>query len=133
MRNLKRGRLQRCRDNSPEVRAFFGPADEACFGMFHLPSPVQSRWKLKVIASNDTVLGWDHVSVSLPNSCPTWVEMEHVKREFFEDHEAAMQLHVPVADHVNCHAYCLHLWRPHAMEIPRPPSWMVGPKLEKAG
>jgi hypothetical protein len=32
---------------------------------------------------------------------------------------------VPIVEHINCHPYCLHLWRPHNVEIPRPPSWMV--------
>lgn len=71
-------------------------------------------------------LRWDHVSISTANRCPTWDEMEQIKRLFFEDHETAMQLHVPPADHINNHPYCLHLWRPTHMEIPRPPGFMVG-------
>jgi hypothetical protein len=58
--------------------------------------------------------------------CPTWEELEHVKRLFFEPHECAMQLHVPPADHVNNHEFCLHIWRPLDVDIPRPPSVMVG-------
>ena len=69
--------------------------------------------------------GWDHVSVSHPQRCPRWEEMEAVKRRFFKHRETAMQLHVPPADHVNCHRYCLHLWRPQDFDIPRPPDWMV--------
>lgn len=72
--------------------------------------------------------GWDHVSVSLIDRCPTWDEMEFVKRKFFKDDETAMQLHVPAKDHINHHPYCLHLWRPHRAEIPLPPADMVGPK-----
>jgi len=71
---------------------------------------------------------WDHVSVSRANRCPNWPEMEHVKRLFFQDTETAMQLHVPAADHINNHPYCLHLWRPHGVEIPRPPAIFVGVK-----
>lgn len=78
---------------------------------------------LRVIAS--TGEGWDHVSVSTATRCPTWDEMERVKRLFFRDDETAMQLHVPPSDHKNCHPYCLHLWRPRDAEIPRPPSIMV--------
>jgi hypothetical protein len=80
---------------------------------------------LRVIASNG--LGWDHVSVSLPYRTPTWAEMELVKRAFFRDHETALQYHVPSADHINYHPYCLHLWRPHHAAIPRPPAKLVGP------
>ena len=79
---------------------------------------------LRVIATNDE--GWDHVSVSLHNRTPTWTEMEFVKRLFFEPHEYAMQLHVPPTQHVNCHPYCLHLWRPQAVPIPVPPKELVG-------
>lgn len=80
---------------------------------------------LRVIASFGC--GWDHVSVSLPNRCPNWLEMEHVKRLFFRDDEAAMQLHVPPSEHINHHQHCLHIWRPHGVDIPMPPAWMVGP------
>jgi hypothetical protein len=52
--------------------------------------------------------------------------MDHIKRLFFKDEEAAMQLHVPPSENISVHPFCLHLWRPHKAEIPRPPSWMVG-------
>ena len=71
--------------------------------------------------------GWDHVSVSRKTRCPNWPEMESVKRLFFFDRETVMQLHVPVAEHISYHDFCLHLWRPLESEIPRPPGWMVGP------
>lgn len=92
-------------------------------GVFAVPSPTGGG-RLKVIAS--VGLGWDHVSVSLPNRCPNWPEMSRVKDLFFCDDETAMQLHVPAADHVNNHPYCLHLWRPHDVAIPRPPGLLVG-------
>lgn len=91
-------------------------------GAFVLLSPIDKR-HLRVIATNGK--GWDHVSVSLANRCPRWSEMEHVKRLFFRDDETAMQLHVPSDDHISYHPYCLHLWRPHGAEIPRPPAIMV--------
>ena len=72
--------------------------------------------------------GWDHVSVSAKNRTPTWAELEYVRKLFFKPHETVMQLHVPESDHVNCHPFCLHLWRPQNEKIPRPPEWMVGPK-----
>jgi hypothetical protein len=92
-------------------------------GAFAIQSPTFAG-KLRVIASAG--LGWDHVSVSLPNRCPNWPEMSRVKDLFFHDDETVMQLHVPASDHVNNHPYCLHLWRPHQAEIPRPPALMVG-------
>jgi hypothetical protein len=93
-------------------------------GMFSIPCPRTGVF-LQCIASNGE--GWDHVSVSLPNRCPNWMEMELVKRMFFNDEETAMQLHVPPSDHVNKHPNCLHLWRPNdGREIPRPPAEFVG-------
>ncbi len=69
---------------------------------------------------------WDHVSVSLPDRCPTWDEMNLVKNLFWSEEETVMQLHPPVADYVNNCKTCLHLWKPQDKEIPRPPTWMVG-------
>lgn len=106
------------------VARFGGTGDDTC-GMFELPSPVD-RATLRVIASSGE--GWEHVSVSRVNRCPNWPEMEHVKRLFFHDTETAMQLHVPVSDHISIHPNCLHLWRPLNADIPRPPGWMVGPQ-----
>lgn len=121
MRNLRL--LDRFRRRDPEVLRYYGgPGDETC-GCFIVPS-VTDRGPLLVVASAGG--GWDHVSVSRAGRCPNWPEMEQIKRLFFEDHECAMQLHVPPAEHINVHPYCLHLWRPLGAEIPRPPGWMVG-------
>lgn len=98
-----------------------GPAS----GVFLIPNP-HNPYYLRVIA--DVKLGWEHVSVSLPHRCPTWDEMETIKRLFFRDNETVMQLHVPEKDHVNYHPFCLHLWRPLNKTIPRPPQVLVGPK-----
>lgn len=92
-------------------------------GLFEIPSP-ETGTTLRVIAT--TGAGWDHVSVSTPRRCPNWQELEKVKRLFFQDSETAMQLHVPPAEHINNHPYCLHLWRPRYVDIPRPPAYMVG-------
>jgi hypothetical protein len=94
-------------------------------GAFYVPVP-HGVSDLRVIASDGD--GWDHVSVSLPHRDPTWSEMDLVKRLFFRNDEVVIQYHVPRADHVNYHEHCLHLWRPQNLEVPRPPSLMVGPK-----
>jgi hypothetical protein len=84
---------------------------------------------LLVIASAD--LGWDHVSVSAREGnrvrTPSWDEMERVKRLFFEPGDCCVQFHVPVADHLDCHPHCHHLWRWQDGDFPRPPGWMVAP------
>lgn len=125
MRDLRE--LEHCRIRSPEIDAWFTGADASIAGLFSLRCG-ETGGVLAIIATSGE--GWDHVSVSLERRIPTWTEMEFVKRRFFRDDETAMQLHVPPADHINHHPYCLHLWRPLAGfgEIPRPPARMVGPK-----
>ena len=88
--------LDAYRQRTPRVLARYGSFGDQGNGVFSLPSP-RGGGALLCIASNGD--GWDHVSVSLPNRCPNWPEMEHVKRLFFADDETAMQLHVPPADH----------------------------------
>ena len=122
MRNLHL--LDAFRDTSPQIIAFFGSIGDHETGFFWIKSPIDNGM-MKVIASSGD--GWDHVSVSRPNRCPNWPEMEHVKRLFFKEDETAMQLHVPPSDHISFHPNCLHLWRPLGVEIPRPPAEMVGP------
>lgn len=39
---------------------------------------------------------------------------------------ASDQYHPPKSAYVNNHPNCLHLWRPIGIEMPRPPSIMVG-------
>lgn len=70
-------------------------------------------------------MGWDHVSVSLPNRCPRWCEMQFVKDLFFKPEEVVIQYHVGKDDHINFHPYCLHLWRPQETPIQLPPKGMV--------
>lgn len=101
----------------------YGWAGDATCGLFELPSPIDGQ-ALCVVASCGC--DWEHVSVSRTNRCPNWPEMSFIKAKFFIDAETVMQLHVPSSDHVNDHPFCLHLWRPTGLEIPRPPKFMVG-------
>lgn len=94
-------------------------------GAFFVPSR-PGKPPFKVIASDGE--GWDHVSISLPDRCPTWEEMCRVKALFWDDEDAVMELHPPRSDWVNNHRFCLHLWRPQHCTIPLPPSIMVGHK-----
>lgn len=126
MRDLRE--LEHYRQRGATVAEFYGWEGDATCGAFTVPSVVD-RQPLFVVASSDE--GWDHVSVSRRTRCPNWIEMEQVKRLFFRDDETAMQLHVPPAEHVNAHAYCLHLWRPLDQEIPRPPAIFVGLMTDK--
>lgn len=79
------------------------------------------------VASNGG--GWDHVSVSPCNKkrkvCPTWEEMCAIKDMFFEPEETVVEYHPPKSEYVNNYEYCLHLWRPQNVEVPRPPKIFV--------
>lgn len=117
--------LNRFRRADRHVMEAWGWAGDGTAGMFMIPSPIDQK-PIAVVASSGE--GWDHVSVSRPTRCPNWPEMEHIAALFFKDDETAMQLHVPAGDHVNNHPYCLHWWRPHDTDIPRPDAIMVGIK-----
>ena len=96
------------------------------FGAFLIPGPCGRD--LRVMAGPGDAhedVPWEHVSVSLPNRCPNWEEMDFVKRLFWDDEEAVMQLHPPRSRWINQYLYCLHLWRPMKQEIPLPPEIAV--------
>lgn len=78
---------------------------------------------LRVVFSH--ALGWDHVSVSLPNRTPNYQEMKLVKRIFFEKTETAIEYHPAESDYISVNDNVLHLWRPQDVDIPMPPSIMV--------
>ena len=113
MRHLRNKRIaQHAHPDSPE--------NNAGGGVFLIETP---DGNILIQASNG--LGWDHVSVSLVDRCPTWQEMEMVKRLFFYPEEVCMQLHVAESEHISVMPYCLHIWRPQKEGIPLPPSMMV--------
>jgi hypothetical protein len=67
---------------------------------------------------------WEHVSVTTPTRCPSWVEMCWVKDQFFDDHEVVLQFHPAKSNYVNDHPFCLHLWKP-VFPFPVPPTMCV--------
>lgn len=83
-----------------------------------------------VIASDG--MGWEHVSVSRKDRCPTWEEMCQVKAIFWDEEDCVVQYHPPRSEYVNHHKNCLHLWRPVGVDFPRPDFLMVGPKVTKS-
>lgn len=92
----------------------------AMHGVFNVPR-VTSRGThfLTVIASIHED-GWEHVSVSLRDRCPTWEEMCLVKDLFWDAEDAVIQVHPPKSEYCNFHKYCLHLWRNPSVPFPRP-------------
>lgn len=78
------------------------------------PDPMEPGWP------------WEHVSVSCRDRCPTWEEMDRVKNLFWRDDEIVVQFHVPKAQKVNRHPYCLHLWRDVTAKVTIPNGALVG-------
>jgi hypothetical protein len=120
MRNLLE--LNHLRRSDWELMAH-GVVGDAHGGCFCVP---REGIELKVIASDGG--GWDHISISLEDRCPTWDEMECVRKHFALPHEVWLQFGLPPKDHINCHPYCLHWFRPQYREVKLPPPQFVGPQ-----
>ena len=97
-------------------------------GAFIIPSPTQPSLFLRVICSPLGEMDWDHVSVSLEKRCPNWPEMNKIKELFFGEDVTVLQFHPKKSEYVNCHPYCLHLWKKIDIDHELPPSLLVGPK-----
>lgn len=92
----------------------------------HLASTHKHNKPAKVVFSWGG--GWDHVSVSFSNRCPTWEEMCEIKSMFFHPEEVCVQFHPAESEYVNNHPYCLHIWRCQNERQPTPPAIFVGVK-----
>lgn len=104
----------------------------ASWGAFRVQGPCGG--KLIILSSGTTKdnpdsCGWEHVSVSLENRIPNWVEMSFVKELFWGAQECVVQFHPPKSVYVNCHPNCLHLWKHAEKEFPLPPTSLIGPAL----
>lgn len=125
MKDLRELNKYRIEVNLPDA-CYVGPKDapidQSRNGCFVLE---RNNVELRIIAGSG--VGWDHISVSTENRCPTWEEMEYVARLFFKTDEIAMQLHVPEKDYINNHPFVLHWWRPISKlkKIPLPPKSLV--------
>ena len=95
-------------------------------GAFRITGPTPIRQELVIMCGIGE--GWEHVSVSLKNRCPNWTEMSYVKDLFWNEDECVVQFHPPKSEYVNCHPFCLHLWKPINVNIATPPSLLVGPR-----
>lgn len=124
--------IERCR---VATGPYASTKDDGMNGAFLIP--LRSA-NLKIISSDGSdwqesgLLGlpWEHVSVSTKDRCPTWDEMDYVKRLFWKDDETVIQFHVPRKDHISYHDFCLSMWRPVGVEIPMPPSICVAPAAQ---
>jgi hypothetical protein len=103
---------------------------ERGLGAFVVPLRMQV---LKVIVSDGAGWGidlegepWEHVSISCDMRCPTWEEMEWVRRQLWDDEDTVIQIHPPLSRYINVNPFVLHLWRPHKTAIPLPPKDAIG-------
>ena len=88
-------------------------------------------------------MGWEHLSVSMPNKTPTWEQMCRMKDIFWNKNETCVEYHPAESQYVNMHKHCLHIWRPiYCKEfcndpesteelLPVPPHIMVGFRNEE--
>lgn len=93
------------------------------------------NWLFRLLGIKSVSSGWEHVSVCVlvaqgknrpySSRMPTWEEMCHIKKIFWEPGEVVMQLHPAEKDYVNNHHHVLHLWRPIKKAIPVPPKEFV--------
>jgi hypothetical protein len=99
-------------------------------------TPAGSSWGyfeiggLRIISSgsvdgNEAGAGWEHVSVSLHDRCPTWDEMKKVKELFWRDDETVIQFHPSKGQYISKCETCLHLWRKPGAEAELPPAELI--------
>ena len=104
-------------------------------GFFLIPIShgTMDRKRLMVACQASDGEGWEHVSVSLPGirSTPPWELMSMIKKIFWDAEDTVIQFHPKESEYVNCHPYCLHLWRKVGSDQELPPSILVGPKEKK--
>ncbi len=112
--------LERHRERDGELAS---DESDGMNGAFLVPLPHVRAGGAIVLCSDKG--GWDHVSVHietpLRQRCPTWEEIDYIRKLFFRGDEWVMQLHAPADKNINVHPYTLHLWRPQNESIPVPP------------
>jgi len=104
----------------------FATKDLTPYGAFFIPATKNGEWLKVICAPMDSE--WQHVSVSHPRRCPTWMEMAKVKDLFWSEEETVVQFHPKKSSYINNHPYCLHLWKKKDFEHELPPSILIGIK-----
>ena len=73
--------------------------------------------------------GWEHLTVSPQpqrGHTPEWDVMCRVKDIFWEEEECCIEYHPRHSQYVNNNETCLHIWRPIDVELPEPPTILLG-------
>lgn len=105
-----------------DAMSFYGSDDSiGNYGVFFVPTGGRV---IKTLASEG--LGWEHVSASHEDRCPTWLEMCLLKALFWDAEDVVIQYHPAKSEYVNLHPYTLHLWRPIGVTLPTPPKELIG-------
>jgi hypothetical protein len=135
MRSFYDGRLAKYRI----VDGFHGSDESYKFtGAFRIPFKFDNRNQKLIVVSTgnqfrqdnfNDINNWEHVSVSHPNRCPTWDEMNFIKGVFWSDYETVIQYHPSKKHYINNHKTCLHMWKPIHFKIKLPPELAVGVKF----
>lgn len=115
----------------------YGSPDGMRYGKFVI---LHNHFNLLCVADSGSISSWEHVSVSAHEKrngshrprIPTWDQMCIIKDIFWDAEEAVIQFHPPRSEYINQCPYCLHLWKPTLIDIPRPPKILVGNDLEMA-
>ena len=116
MRNEPNLRINKYRSNDNPIGAF---CHQYNWGYFDIE---RQGSLLRVISSGTSEeTGWEHVSVSLHNRCPTWEEMCYIKNLFWKEEETVIQFHPKKSKYTNHFPYVLHLWRKLDGEHELPP------------
>lgn len=73
--------------------------------------------------------GWEHLTVSPQpqrGKVPEWDIMCRVKDIFWDEEECCIEYHPRASQYVNNNETCLHIWKPIDLEIPEPPTILLG-------
>lgn len=103
------------RDREWEANCRISPLWSRIYGCFYFP---HIHTGCQAIASTHS--GWEHVSVSFEDRCPTFAEMTEIKNFFFETTDVVFQIHPHEKDYVNHHPHTLHMWRPIGINVTTP-------------
>lgn len=123
MRNEPNLRIENYRCNEhPDYISPYG----VNYGLFKVPG---EKGILTIISSgladHIDANNWEHVSVSYKTECPTWNDMDKIKKLFWRDDETVVQFHPREDKKKNFHENCLHLWKMANSEFILPPLILV--------
>ena len=73
--------------------------------------------------------GWEHLAITPQpqrNKVPEWDVMCKVKDIFWDEEECCVEYHPRKSQYINNNEVCLHIWKPLNIELPEPPTILLG-------